>query len=97
MSNYSLDSNSTAHLFTKRTDIPMHSDLDILGREAGSSPPSLSSALGGPHHPIKYPPFPTLEDSLTLCYPTVKSMRGTHLRSSKSALIITYFSTGEER
>ena len=76
--------------------IPMHSDLDILGREAGSSPPSLSSALGV-LNPVKYPPFPTLEDSLTLRYPTVKSMRGTHLRFDTSALIITGVSTGEER
>jgi hypothetical protein len=74
----------------------MHSDLDILGREAGSSPPSLSSALGV-LNPVKYPPFPTLEDSLTLRYPTVKSMRGTHLRFDTSALIITGVSTGEER
>jgi hypothetical protein len=36
---------------------PMHSDLDILGREAGSSPPSLSSALGV-LNPVKYPSFP---------------------------------------
>lgn len=84
----------------------MHSDLDILGREAGSSPPSLSSALGG-LTPIKYPPFPTLEDSLTLRYPAAKSMRGTtledslplryHLRFDVSALIIVGVSTGEER
>jgi hypothetical protein len=73
----------------------MYSDLDILGREAGSSPPSLSSALGV-LNPVKYPPFPTFEDSLTLRYPAVKSMRGTHLRSSKSALIITGVSTGKE-
>lgn len=64
----------------------MLSDLDILGREAGSSPPSLSSALGG-LTPIKYPPFP----------PAVKSMRGTHLRFDVSALILTGVSTGEER
>jgi hypothetical protein len=51
----------------------MHSDLDILGREAGSSPPSLSSALGV-LNPVKYPSFPTLEDSLTLRYPAVKAL-----------------------
>ena len=43
--------------------------------------------LGGPHHPVKYPPFP----------PAVKSMRGIHLRFNMSALIITGVSTGEER
>ncbi len=37
--------------------------------------------------PIKYPPFPT----------TVKSMRGTHLRLGRTALMITGVSTGEER
>jgi hypothetical protein len=43
----------------------MHSDLYILGTSI----------------PLKYPSFPTLEDSLTLRYPTVKSMRGTRLES----------------
>ena len=43
----------------------MLSDLDILGREAGSSPPSLSSALGGLTL-IKYPPFPPSAKTLAV-------------------------------
>jgi hypothetical protein len=57
----------------------MHSDLKILG------------VL----NPIKFPSFPTLEDSLTLPYPAVKSMRGTRSMRDMSALIITGVSTGE--
>ena len=64
----------------------MHSDLDILG---------------GPHHPIKYPPFPEAAWGELLRpfkrRPAAKSMRGTRARFDVSALIIAGVSTGEER
>ncbi len=39
----------------------MHSDLEILGRYAGSSPPNLSSALGT-LSPVKFQEFPPTTD-----------------------------------
>ena len=70
----------------------MHSDLVILGREAGSSPPSLSSALGG-LTPIKYPPFPEAAWG-ELLRPfkrrlTVKSMHGTHRSAERGSAELT--------